>query len=376
MCGCPPVSLIINGMRSRTSLPTAGSSMRIASQFVRIDVADIGGFVAAEPTTENHFRSVVLFGRNVASYKFALAKSLIALAREGRDVVPLPDLAVPFAGELCAHLEAAPKQATSSSSRFLDVCREFIAGEISDTQLRESTARLGFVNVIDAFHIVGPGEIPVRFFIDERRARTPSIRLTDAMHDLASSAESGILDETEARWRLVETAWDLGTSASTIEYDQLSGFLVTSTRRRSITRARHALAGYQKGKCFYCYRPIEIITGSVELADVDHLFPHVLQRLRILSNLDGVWNLVLACPTCNRGPAGKFDRTPHHDYVGRLHRRNEYLILSHHPLRQTLIAQTGRTPEGRQQFLQRVLTTAGSHQVSTWQTTATADPAF
>ncbi len=33
-------------------------------------------FISVTPTTENYPRGVVLFGRNVASYKFALAKSL------------------------------------------------------------------------------------------------------------------------------------------------------------------------------------------------------------------------------------------------------------------------------------------------------------
>ncbi|MEI6335639.1 MAG: hypothetical protein WCS87_13865, partial [Methylococcaceae bacterium] len=36
----------------------------------------------------------------------------------------------------------------------------------------------------------------------------------------------------------------------------------------------------------------------------------------------------------------------------RLHDRNEYLITSHHPLRETLIVQTGCSTEKRQQFLQ------------------------
>ena len=33
-------------------------------------------FCEATPTLDNYWRSIVLFGRNVASYKFALAKSL------------------------------------------------------------------------------------------------------------------------------------------------------------------------------------------------------------------------------------------------------------------------------------------------------------
>ena len=256
-------------------------------------MSDIAGFASITPSTENYFRSVVLFGRNVASYKFALAKSLIELASADRDVVPLTDLAVPFARELCSHLRHAPTQATSASSRFLDTCRQFNDGVLDQDELVDATSRRGFVNVIDAFHIVGPGEIPVRFFTDERRARTPSIAITNAMRDLVTDSGADIGAETDARWRLVETAWELGTTRATIEFDNSTGLLIAPTRRRSITGARGALNGYQKGRCFYCYRPIGIAKGIADLADVDHVFPHVLQRLGVLANLDGVWNAAL-----------------------------------------------------------------------------------
>lgn len=39
-------------------------------------------------------------------------------------------------------------------------------------------------------------------------------------------------------------------------------------------------------------------------------------------------------------------------YLERLSRRNEYLIWSHHSLRETLIAQTGATTGKRRDFLQ------------------------
>ena len=34
-------------------------------------------FYEIEPSLENYWRAIILFGRNVASYKFALAKALI-----------------------------------------------------------------------------------------------------------------------------------------------------------------------------------------------------------------------------------------------------------------------------------------------------------
>jgi len=54
---------------------------------------------------------------------------------------------------------------------------------------------------------------------------------------------------------------------------------------------------------------------------------------------------------CNRGLQGKFARVPDLRYLERLQRRNNYLIDSHHPLRETLINQTGRSAEARTQFL-------------------------
>ena len=71
-------------------------------------------------------------------------------------------------------------------------------------------------------------------------------------------------------------------------------------------------------------------------------------------NLDGVWNLVLACKNCNRGVAGKFEQIPTLTLLERLHARNNFFIDSHHPLRETLMAQTGKKEKDRISFLQSV----------------------
>ncbi|MBW4564920.1 MAG: hypothetical protein KME32_28110 [Mojavia pulchra JT2-VF2] len=127
-------------------------------------------------------------------------------------------------------------------------------------------------------------------------------------------------------------------------------------RRVDVTSCRDALNGYQKGKCFYSFADISIEPGSENLADVDHFFPHSLNKC--IKNIDGVWNLVLASQECNRGEGGKFDRLPNTKYLDRLHKRNEFLITSHHPLRETLIQQTGNTEQKRRYFLQSMYNTA------------------
>src|SRR6185369_14218582 len=114
----------------------------------------MGIFEDTHPSLENYWRAVILFGRNVASYKFALGQSLIELACAGKTVVLLEELAEPFSRHLIGHLKDSPKQTTSSSSRFLDCCKKHAVGEISRQRLIEETVKLGFNNVIDAFHVV------------------------------------------------------------------------------------------------------------------------------------------------------------------------------------------------------------------------------
>jgi len=41
-------------------------------------------FQETHPSLASYWRSVILFGRNVASYKFALAKSLLEIAPTGK----------------------------------------------------------------------------------------------------------------------------------------------------------------------------------------------------------------------------------------------------------------------------------------------------
>lgn len=229
-----------------------------------IQVASAYEFIEATPTTENYFRGIILFGRNVASYKFALAKSVVELVCDGQVRASLQDLAVPFARHLCDHLRDSPRQSTSARSRFLDTCRQYNEGSVTGDELRVATVRLGFNNVIDAFHVVGQGEVGIRFFEDDRKSSDPGIVFTEELHQLASTSGPEVLGETEARWRLVETAWDLSLSSSLIAYDSATELFVPSVRRVALTSARDALNGYQKGRCFYCYRPIAITSGTAE----------------------------------------------------------------------------------------------------------------
>ncbi|MEM0514273.1 HNH endonuclease [Pseudoalteromonas sp. YIC-827] len=326
-------------------------------------------FYEVEPTLDNYWRAIILFGRNVASYKFALAKALYDLKAVPNDLVTLDELAVPFSRHLCEHLEHSPKQITSKSSKFLSACMDYNAGNVSNDELIKQTVRLGFTNVIDAFHVVNSGEISQRFFVDERKTHN-GIRITENFFKLTEHEQfSNFENETEARWRLVEQAWKMGVSRHlvSVEYDEELKTLFTGTKERrvNITSCRDSLNGYQKGRCFYCYQPVSINTQSDLLVDVDHFLPWTLKDH--VPNINGVWNLVLSCQDCNRGENGKFAKVPHLELLKRLHKRNEYFINSHLPLRETLIQQTGKNEAQRRGFLQTNYTVAKSILIHTWQ---------
>jgi len=321
------------------------------------------------PTASDQWRAIILFGRNVASYKFALAKALHQLAPEAGTLVKLEDLALPFALQICEHLRIEDKQATSRSSAFLDGCRQFNDGGINESQLAALAAARGFANVIDAFHVLGSEDTPLRFFVDERTANR-GIRITDEFGALSEKPDFSDLGlEVESRWRLVETAWRLQLARSmVVSHDADTSALLLpdhANRRKPVTSSRSALNGYQQGKCFYCSCAISI-TESEQLADVDHFFPHKLKQAGFGSAIDGVWNLVLACQGCNRGIDGKADRLPTEEFLERLHTRNEYLITSHHPLRETLLLQTAPGTAQRWSYLTGLYTRAWAVLIHRW----------
>lgn len=319
-------------------------------------------FTEEYPSLETYYRSVILFGKNSASYKFALAKSLIEISENHNQntFIPLEELSISFSKYICEHLKINDKQATSSSSRFLNACRDFNSGSITQDDLILLTKKLGFENVLDAFHNVNQQNIPVSFFEVKKEGKNKGIILTDDLFHLNQSTQhQNFGHEVEARWRLVETAWSLNLSPSILNVhfdDQSKMFFIDedkTLRRIDVTSSRDALNGYQKGKCFYCFNDITIDEGSDSLADVDHFLPYTLQR-ELPINLNGVWNLVLACKECNRGKEGKFARIPEIRFLERLHKRNEFFIESHHPLNETLKNQTGKTTSTRIAFLQSI----------------------
>ena len=331
-------------------------------------------------TLEDYWRGIILRGKNSASYKFALAQSLLEIKPQAGDLIKLGDMAPAFSKHIIKHLKNSDKQGTAKSSKYLNLCRDYNANKLTDNELIEATIRYGFVNVIDAFHIVGQGDIEKRFFSDEREANA-GIRITDEFSQLLEREQANNLPfEVESRWRLVEKAWELNISNKliAIDFDLETESLFASidtNRRQAVTSSRDALNGYQKGSCFYCFDDIHLGDETFKSPHVDHFFPHTLKDSGF-DRIDGIWNLVLSCQECNNGVGGKFASIPKHHLLERLHKRNEFLISSHDPLRETLMGQTGATKQQRKSFIEDYYNQAYRIIIHTWEAVEKCEPLF
>ncbi len=316
-------------------------------------------FQVNDPSLESQWRAIILFGDNTATYKFAFAKALLEQVNLQNTEVKLEDIALPFAKPICNHLDKFGKQGTNNdASPFITACRKFNAQEINESELVKATLKDGFKYVIDAFHNVNGAPVPISFYEKDYSLGNKKLILTN---DILSFKEKfqfqNFEQEVEARWNLVETAWNLKINPNLLEvkYDDSNDLFFFESdfmRRKDITSVRDSLNGYQKGKCFYSFQDISVLKNNSNICEVDHFLPHANKREHFENgaNINGVWNLVLADPDIN---GQKSARIPEERFLERLYNRNEFYITSKHPLAETIINQTGKTSIERQSFLNK-----------------------
>jgi hypothetical protein len=332
-------------------------------------------FQINDPSLESQWRSLILFGKNSATYKFAFAKTLIDLIGAQTTSISLADLSVPFADHMVEHLRTNNKQGNAQNSKYLSSCRAYINGEIGKDQLYGDTEKLGFVNVIDAFQNVNGGIVPQLFYEKNFSAGKKEIVITDNLLKLLDTFQyKNLNQEVEARWKLVEVAWSLEINRNLLEvqYSEADTLLFVQDKimnRINITSVRDALNGYQKGKCFYSFQDISINRKeSINMCAVDHFLPHLNKRQHHTegANINGVWNLVLADTQVNNDKCAQIPETK---FLERLFNRNEFYIESKHPLAETIINQTGTTRQQRIQFLEKQYNLACELTIQKWQPT-------
>jgi hypothetical protein len=368
---CLKIALSINFCLNTQNTCEVKLVGNVAKKSLWVTSKMITKFQINDPSIESQWRAVILFGKNSATYKFAFAKSLLTLIEKEKTRISLEELAIPFANSIVSHLKDSDKQGNASSSKFLEGCRSYLNQSISNDDLYSLTERFGFVNVIDAFQNVNGGIIPNPFFEKNYHNGRKEIIITDNLLKIKELFQYRNLEqEVEARWKLVETAWNLQINPNLLEVkydDEKSLFFIENNlmRRIDITSVRDSLNGYQKGKCFYSYQDISINRNDIDICEVDHFLPHINKKVHNENgaNINGVWNLVLANSKVNLHKKAKI---PELRFLHRLFNRNEFYIESKHPLAETIINQTGSSKEIRRRFLEKQYNIALKYSIHQW----------
>lgn len=122
-------------------------------------------FFQVNQNIQTHFRSIILLGANTATYKFALAKSLLELSSTNKTFVSLDDLSPIFAKHLISHVGTGKKQINGhGTSKLLNALHLHHQGQISKELMLNITRVEGFKCVLDAFHNLPAKQQALPFF--------------------------------------------------------------------------------------------------------------------------------------------------------------------------------------------------------------------
>lgn len=293
----------------------------------------------------DYWRAVILYGLNNATYKIALGKTLLHLTEQGQTRVNWSTLAKAYLDEYLVRLAhtASPQQVNPRRSTIVEQIIDSLQNErITYDQAIDQIAQKAFGDVIPRFQTVGTDKTLVgdRFydFVPGKQ-----LVIHDSLYHVLQANDQALFDELEARWSLLEGAFTIRKQSSgqnlSLVNDIRQVYLTNGYQRRDLTSTIPFLQGYQGMLCFYCGEPLG--------ADQYHV-DHVLPRQVLLH--DEIWNLVLAHSTCN---LSKSDHLVGKHYVEKLLQRNENIMGSNHPWKQTIEQTLGRTPQLRRKLIER-----------------------
>jgi 5-methylcytosine-specific restriction endonuclease McrA len=303
----------------------------------------INEFYSSDNSVVSTLRTIVLFGRNVSTYKFALASTLLNL--KPKNQITYEDLRDDFMRSLLSHYIKNPHQYQSGENSLTRAFDKYtLDGNWSE--LLKIAERNIYNNVFEAFHNVGGGAIKKEHILFEHLPNEKKLILTDNINEILE--QQNLIDllknENESRWMIVEEAWKNNLSPNFLVYNQATDEFesVSSKERTNLRSAVSVLLPYQHGYCFYCKRKINIYSNSddSDFPDVDHFIAHSYFKRPELSHInpDGIWNLVIACKECNRGTGGKFERLPEITYQKEIIKRNVLFTEEHrHSLKNSIL---------------------------------------
>ena len=290
-------------------------------------------------TSKDKWKGIILFGLNAATYKMALAKSLLEFSSMGKTIVPWDELSENYLGHYLERLKSKnmPQQGIPHRRTVMEkIVNRLQSNVVTHTNAIEEVGDKAFDDVIPRFQTIGrDSKIVGEHFYEFEHGK--KIILKDSLLSFSNSERDELESELTARWGLLEGAFSISISNYELANDIREIYLRDGYERKSLTGNIPFLNGYQGNGCFYC---------GEELSDDVHV-DHVLPRQVV--NHDEIWNLVLAHGDCN---LLKSDKLVGEHFIKKLIARNENIMGSNHPWKNKISSSLGTTPKKRSQRLQ------------------------
>ena len=291
-------------------------------------------------TNRDYWKGIVLYGFNVATYKIALAKTLLELAETGISHVGWNALSEEFLKQYKDRLdkEAMPQLTNPNRLTVMErIVMKINNGSITMTDAVDKVGREAFDDVIPRFHSIGQDKDIVKGKFYEF-SEGKQIIIKDSVFDILQDRPKELFDEIDARWGLLEAAFLINRDHFDLANDIRDIYLQKGHERKDITKNIPFLNGYQDNICFYCSEPMD-----ADDIHVDHVLP------RQVINHDEAWNLVLSHSFCN---LQKSDYLIGPAYIEKLIARNENIMGSNHPWKKNIKDKLGDTKATRRQNLE------------------------
>ena len=280
-----------------------------------------------EPTARDFWRAIILYGRNMSTYKMGLGNLLINYASKNSQKIPLHELSEDFLNIYQDRVKAGKPQGRRNIINGVEKGLTYVEQEsqkiLQDGKNKEKAVNDVLKNslenmVLKKFHTLFKRQIPEPFY----KTTDTQLILQDSLLNLFTDKQNTVMgSELLSRWDLLEFGFGNIQDNESVEIEENLEFVVQKKQRTQISRLRPVLNGYQNNECFYC---------GAELFDpihVDHVIPHTAIQH------DEIWNLVLSHEQCN---LWKSDSLPQKHFVQKLINRNESVLKSDLPLKEEL----------------------------------------
>jgi len=292
-------------------------------------------------TNRDYWKAIVLYGLNNATYKIALAKTLLELAQRDSTHIGWNVLSEEFLRQYKDRLDqesAMPQQINPTRLTVMErIVMRMNNGSLTETEAVEEVGRDAFNDVIPRFHNLSrDSEFAKERFYEFRQGQ--EIIIKDSVFEILEDSPEELFEEIDSRWSLLEGAFSINREHFDLENDLRDIYLKKGYKRKNLTRNVPFLNGYQHNICFYCSEKMD-----ADDTIVDHLLP------RQVVFHDEIWDLVLSHDQCN---SQKWDYVVGPHYVEKLIARNENIMGSNHPWKKKIQEQLGNTPAARRKTLE------------------------